>query len=215
MQIIVKLLSGKKANIDIEPTDTIKRIKERVEEKVHLDLFCLLLGCGARRGDRVCAEAMSGDLELPHPFWAPSPDSVFAQPILYHVIVLSWEASVRGRRRRHSTALTPTVPAFLRLALPCLRLRLGRHYYILILVVLLCRGVRAVNRRRVFSTRSLCFPVRSFLFLFFCVCAPLFAPMFPNHPRSLSSIFFVYLFIERRTLFLDWFFALPLSDSAS
>ena len=34
MQIVVKLLSGKKANIDIESTDTIKRIKERVEEKV-------------------------------------------------------------------------------------------------------------------------------------------------------------------------------------
>lgn len=34
MQIIVKLLSGKKAQIDIESTDTIKRIKERVEEKV-------------------------------------------------------------------------------------------------------------------------------------------------------------------------------------
>ena len=33
MQIIVKLLSGKKAQIDIEGSDTIRRVKERVEEK--------------------------------------------------------------------------------------------------------------------------------------------------------------------------------------
>ena len=33
MQIKVKNLSGKVIEIDIEPTDTIERIKERVEEK--------------------------------------------------------------------------------------------------------------------------------------------------------------------------------------
>lgn len=41
MQITVKLLSGKKAQIDIESTDTIRRIKERVEEKVR---FFVLIG---------------------------------------------------------------------------------------------------------------------------------------------------------------------------
>eukprot|EP00039_Didymoeca_costata_P018669 m.334483 g.334483 ORF g.334483 m.334483 type:complete len:79 (+) comp17360_c0_seq1:143-379(+) len=33
MQIKVKTLTGKVIAIDIEPTDTVKRIKERVEEK--------------------------------------------------------------------------------------------------------------------------------------------------------------------------------------
>ena len=32
-QIKVKTLTGKEIEIDIEPTDTIERIKERVEEK--------------------------------------------------------------------------------------------------------------------------------------------------------------------------------------
>ncbi|KAJ1478982.1 ubiquitin-related domain-containing protein [Baffinella frigidus] len=33
MQIKVKTLTGKEIEFDIEPTDTVKRIKERVEEK--------------------------------------------------------------------------------------------------------------------------------------------------------------------------------------
>jgi hypothetical protein len=33
MMIKVKTLTGKEIEIDIEPTDTIERIKERVEEK--------------------------------------------------------------------------------------------------------------------------------------------------------------------------------------
>ena len=33
MMIKVKTLTGKEIEIDIEPTDTIERVKERVEEK--------------------------------------------------------------------------------------------------------------------------------------------------------------------------------------
>ena len=33
MMIKVKTLTGKEIEVDIEPTDTIERIKERVEEK--------------------------------------------------------------------------------------------------------------------------------------------------------------------------------------
>eukprot|EP00292_Cryptomonas_paramecium_P032418 CAMPEP_0113681034 /NCGR_PEP_ID=MMETSP0038_2-20120614/11722_1 /TAXON_ID=2898 /ORGANISM="Cryptomonas paramecium" /LENGTH=77 /DNA_ID=CAMNT_0000599625 /DNA_START=147 /DNA_END=380 /DNA_ORIENTATION=+ /assembly_acc=CAM_ASM_000170 len=33
MQIKVKTLTGKEIEFDIEPTDTVRRIKERVEEK--------------------------------------------------------------------------------------------------------------------------------------------------------------------------------------
>jgi hypothetical protein len=52
--IKVKTLTGKEIEIDIEPTDSIDRIKERVEEKegippvqqrYHADFFCYICNC--------------------------------------------------------------------------------------------------------------------------------------------------------------------------
>jgi hypothetical protein len=53
MMIKVKTLTGKEIEIDIEPSDTIERIKERVEEKEGIppiqqrcaSLLCCMLSC--------------------------------------------------------------------------------------------------------------------------------------------------------------------------
>jgi hypothetical protein len=49
MQIFVKLLTGKTVTLDVEPTDTIKHVKEIVEWKEGIPSNSLLLIYGGRR----------------------------------------------------------------------------------------------------------------------------------------------------------------------
>jgi len=58
MQIKIKNLGGKIVDIDIEPTDTIERIKERVEEKEGIPppQQRLIFGGKAMADDKTAAE---------------------------------------------------------------------------------------------------------------------------------------------------------------
>lgn len=58
MQIKVKNLAGREIEIDIEPTDTIERIKERVEEKEGIPppQQRLIFGGKALADDKTAAE---------------------------------------------------------------------------------------------------------------------------------------------------------------
>jgi hypothetical protein len=64
MMIKVKTLTGKEIEIDIEPTDTIERIKERVEEKEGIPPVQQRWGGAARwRGGGRLARARRGRLQ--------------------------------------------------------------------------------------------------------------------------------------------------------